>query len=62
LDPDPRWRDAIVVLGIAGLAGYLLNDTYGLAGSAFAFVSAAMLYPTLFSLARSPESTQARLA
>jgi hypothetical protein len=49
-DRDPRWRDAVVVLAIAGIAGYLLNDTYGLAGSAFAFVSAAMLYPTLASL------------
>ena len=47
LEADPRWRDAIVVLALAGIAGYLLNDTYGLAGSAFAFVSAAMLYPTL---------------
>ena len=50
LEPDPRWRDAVVVLALAGIAGYLLNDTYGLAGSSFAFVSAAMLYPTLFSL------------
>lgn len=47
LELDARWRDAVVVLAIAGIAGYLLNDTYGLAGSAFAFVSAAMLYPTL---------------
>ena len=62
LKPDERWRDAIVVLGISGLAGYVLNDTYGLAGSAFAFGSAAMLYPTLASLARSPQSTPARLA
>jgi drug/metabolite transporter (DMT)-like permease len=52
LDPDPRWRDAVIVLAIAGIAGYLLNDTYGLAGSAFAFVSAAMLYPTLASASR----------
>jgi hypothetical protein len=50
LEPDPRWRDAVVVLALAGIAGYLLNDTYGLAGSSFGFVSAAMLYPTLVSL------------
>jgi hypothetical protein len=50
LEPDPRWRDAVVVLALAGIAGYLLNDTYGLAGSSFAFVSAAMLYPTLVSV------------
>jgi hypothetical protein len=51
VEPDPRWRDAVIVLTIAGIAGYLLNDTYGLAGSAFAFASAAMLYPTLVSSA-----------
>jgi hypothetical protein len=50
LDPDPRWRDAVMVLAIAGIAGYVLNDTYGLAGSTFAFVSAAMLYPTLSAI------------
>jgi len=38
------------VLALAGIAGYLLNDTYGLAGTTFAFVSAAMLYPTLTTL------------
>lgn len=47
LEPDEGWRDAIVVLALGGLAGWLLNDTYGMAGSAFAYVSAAMLYPTL---------------
>jgi hypothetical protein len=47
LAPDERWRDALLVLPIAGIVGYLVNDTYGLAGSVFAFVSAAMLVPTL---------------
>jgi hypothetical protein len=49
---DERWRDAILVLTIAGIAGYLVNDTYGLAGSAFAFASAAVLYPTLAASSR----------
>jgi hypothetical protein len=46
-DPDPRWRDALVVLALAGLAGWVLNDSYGLAGSAFTFASGAVLYPAL---------------
>ncbi len=50
LEPDPRWRDAVVALAIAGIAGYLLNDTHGMAGVTFTFVSAAMLYPTLTRL------------
>jgi len=47
LDHDDRWRDAIVVLALGGIVGYLLNDTHGMAGVTFTFVSAAMLYPTL---------------
>jgi len=47
LDPDDRWRDAIVVLALGGIVGYLLNDTHGMVGVTFTFVSAAMLYPTL---------------
>jgi hypothetical protein len=52
LEFDDGWRDAVVVLAIGGLAGWLLNDTYGMAGSAFAYVSAALLYPTLALLSR----------
>ena len=52
LEPDPRWRDALVVLTIGGIVGYLLNDTHGMAGVAFTFASAAMLYPTLVRMGR----------
>lgn len=53
LEPDEAWRDATIVLAIGGIAGWLLNDTYGMSGSAFAYVSAAMLYPTLAFLSGS---------
>ena len=54
LDADPLWRAAVVVLAIGGIVGYLLNDTHGMAGVAFTFVSAAMLYPALVLLAQAP--------
>jgi hypothetical protein len=47
LETDPRWRRAIVVLCACGLLGWAVNDTYGLAGSAFTFACAAMLAPAL---------------
>lgn len=47
LEADPRWRRAIVVLSAGGLIGWVVNDTYGLAGSAFAFACAAVLAPAL---------------
>jgi hypothetical protein len=47
LGRDPRWRVGVVVLAIGGMIGYVLNDTYGMAAVAFAFVSAAMVYPAL---------------
>jgi hypothetical protein len=59
LDPDPRWRDAGVVLALAGIAGYLLNDTYG---SRFGVLLSRRRCCIHAVLARSPESTQARLA
>jgi hypothetical protein len=43
----PEWRLGVIVLAIGGIIGYVLNDTYGMAAVAFAFVSAAMLYPAL---------------
>lgn len=46
-EADPRWRRAIVVLAACGLLGWVLNDTYGLAGSAFTLASAAVLAPAL---------------
>ncbi len=47
LEADPRWRDAVTALAFCGLLGWVLNDTYGLAGSAFTFTSAAILAPAL---------------
>lgn len=47
VERDPRWHRAIVVLSACGLLGWVVNDTYGLAGSAFAFASAAVLAPAL---------------
>jgi hypothetical protein len=43
----PAWRAAVIVLGIGGMIGYVLNDTYGTAAMTFAFVSTAMTYPAL---------------
>jgi hypothetical protein len=51
LDPDPRWRDAVIVLALGGIVGYLLNDTYGMASVAFTFTAAAIVYPTLAAAA-----------
>lgn len=45
---DPAWRDAVVVLGIAGLVGLVANDTgIGVGGLAFAFAVLALGYPSL---------------
>jgi hypothetical protein len=45
---DPAWRDAVVVLCLAGLVGFVANDTgIGVGGLAFAFAAAALGYPTL---------------
>lgn len=52
LGPDERWRDAVIVLALGGIVGYLVNDTQGMAGVTFAFLSTAMLYPTLMALSR----------
>ncbi len=57
LEADPRWRDAVTALAFCGLLGWILNDTYGLAGSAFTFTSAAILAP---ALARSYPTSSAR--
>jgi hypothetical protein len=44
---DPPWRVGAIVLAIGGMIGYVLNDSYGMAAVAFAFLSAAMIYPAL---------------
>ncbi|HEX9891524.1 MAG TPA: hypothetical protein VGB28_05635 [Actinomycetota bacterium] len=47
LTADPGWRDAVVVLAVASMAGYLANDTIGVAGMGFVYVAAALVYPSL---------------
>jgi hypothetical protein len=47
LAQDRSWGNAVVVLAVGGMIGYVLNDTYGMASISFVFLSAAMLYPTL---------------
>ena len=44
---DQRWRWGIVVLSIGGMLGYVLNDTFGMAGITFVFACAAVIYPAL---------------
>jgi hypothetical protein len=43
----PGWRVGVMILATSGMIGYVANDTYGTAAVAFAFVSAAMVYPAL---------------
>jgi hypothetical protein len=47
LDARPWWRVGVMILATSGMIGYVANDTYGTAAVAFAFVSAAMVYPAL---------------
>jgi hypothetical protein len=47
LDGRPMWRAGVMILAASGMIGYVANDTYGTAAVAFAFVSAAMVYPAL---------------
>ena len=44
---DERWRWGLIVLSIGGILGYVLNDTFGMAGIAFVFACAAVIYPAL---------------
>lgn len=48
LAADPAWRDACLVLAVAGLVGWLVNDTgIGVAGLSLLFLAAALAYPAL---------------
>ena len=44
---DPAWRDAAVVLGVTSIVAFLVNDTFGVAGMGFVYLSAALVYPAL---------------
>lgn len=55
LDRHPAWRDACVVLGLAGLVGFVVNDTgVAVAGMGVAYLAAALAYPGLEERWRSP--------
>jgi hypothetical protein len=47
LEAAPAWRDALVTLAVGGILGYVLNDTYGMAGVAFIYLSLGAVYPAL---------------
>jgi hypothetical protein len=47
LGADARWRRALVVLALAGMVGYVVNDTFGTASIAFLFLSAGIVYPVV---------------
>jgi len=42
---QPSWRPAVLTLGLSAVAGYLLNDTYGLTAVAFIYLMLALVYP-----------------
>jgi hypothetical protein len=52
LQADARWQRAVVVLATCGIVGYVLNDTFGMAGITFVFVSAAVVFPALAARSR----------
>jgi hypothetical protein len=47
LESDPAWRHALLVLAGGAILGYLLNDTYGMAGVAFIYLALGLVYPAL---------------
>ena len=47
LRKHPSWRDASIVLALASIIGFLVNDTIGVAGLGFTYLSAALIYPAL---------------
>ncbi|HWC33175.1 MAG TPA: hypothetical protein VG709_08625, partial [Actinomycetota bacterium] len=47
LEARDAWRDAVIVLAVGGILGYVLNDTFGMASIAFLYLSLAMVFPAL---------------
>jgi hypothetical protein len=47
LREHPYWREAAVVLALASMIGFLVNDSIGVAGLGFTYLSAALIYPAL---------------
>jgi hypothetical protein len=54
LERRPAWRDGLVALGVGGILGYVLNDTYGMTSVAFIYLSLGTVYPALVSRPRPP--------
>jgi hypothetical protein len=52
LDRAPAWRLALIALAVGGILGYVLNDTYGMAGVAFIYLALGLVYPALRLRAR----------
>jgi hypothetical protein len=52
LQAHPAWRDSCVLLGIGGILGYLLNDTFGMAEMSFVYLAAALIYPAVIDRVR----------
>jgi hypothetical protein len=47
LREHPSWRDAAIVLALASIIGFIVNDTIGVAGMGVTYLSAALIYPAL---------------
>jgi hypothetical protein len=47
LDQAPAWRLGLIALAVGGILGYVLNDTYGMAGVAFIYLALGLVYPAL---------------
>ncbi|HEV2906730.1 MAG TPA: hypothetical protein VGZ50_05400, partial [Actinomycetota bacterium] len=47
LRKHPSWREASMVLALASIIGFVVNDTIGVAGLGFTYLSAALIYPAL---------------
>jgi hypothetical protein len=47
LRKHPSWREASMVLALASIIGFVVNDTIGVTGLGFTYLSAALIYPAL---------------
>jgi hypothetical protein len=43
----PEWRDTLIVLALASIIGFIVNDSVGVAGLGLVYLSAALIYPAL---------------
>jgi hypothetical protein len=53
LASEPAWRDALVTLAVAGVVGYVVNDTYSTAGVLFDHLAVALFVPLMLRRVRS---------